>query len=56
MNRAAALCARCEQAPGDKKEKLGKWGLSPTDASQVLQQLTEQGFISEERFAVIEKE
>ena len=51
MNRAAALCARCEQAPSDILEKLGKWGLSPTDAAQVLQQLTEQGFISEERFA-----
>ena len=51
MNRAAALCARCEQAPGDILEKLGKWGLSATDAAQVLRQLTEQGFINEERFA-----
>ena len=51
MNRAAALCARCEQAPGDMRDKLFKWGLSPTDASQVLRQLTEQGFINEERFA-----
>lgn len=51
MNRAAALCARSEQAPRDISEKLTKWGLSHTDANQVLQQLTEQGFINEERFA-----
>lgn len=51
MNRAAALCARSEQAPGDIAEKLTKWGLSRTDANQILQQLTEQGFINEGRFA-----
>ena len=50
-NRAAALCARCEQAPGDIREKLLKWGLSVAEASQVLRQLTEQGFIDERRFA-----
>lgn len=50
-NRAAALCARCEQAPGEIREKLLKWGLSVADASQVLRQLTEQGFIDERRYA-----
>lgn len=50
-NRASALCARCEQAPSDIREKLLKWGLSAADASQVLRQLTEQGFIDERRFA-----
>ena len=29
MNRAAALCARSEQAPADIREKLLKWGLNP---------------------------
>ena len=51
MNRAAALCARSEQAPGDIREKLVRWGLSSGDADAVLRQLTEQGFISEERYA-----
>ena len=51
MNRAAALCARCEQAPGDMREKLIKWGLSGDDAGQIISQLTEQGFINEQRFA-----
>ena len=51
MNRAAALCARSEQAPGDIREKLLKWGLTPTEARQVLRQLQEQGFLDEGRFA-----
>ena len=51
INRAAALCARTEQAPSDMRDKLAKWGLSRTDADQVLQQLTEQGFIDEKRYA-----
>lgn len=50
-NRAAALCARCEQAPGDIREKLLKWGLSTGEAEQVLRQLMEQGFLDERRFA-----
>lgn len=51
MNRAAALCARCEQAPADVHEKLMKWGLSANDATQVTRQLTEGGFLDERRFA-----
>ena len=51
MNRAAALCARSEQAPCDIGLKLIKWGLNAGEAAQVLQQLTEQGFIDEKRFA-----
>ena len=51
MNRAAALCARSEQAPGDIREKLARWGLNSGDAETVLRQLTKQGFIDEERYA-----
>ena len=51
MNRAAALCARSEQAPADIREKLLKWGLSVSTANQVLAQLIEQGYIDEQRFA-----
>lgn len=52
LNRAAALCARSEQATGDMREKLLKWGLGADDASRVLQQLVEQGFIDDRRYAV----
>ena len=51
MNRAAALCARSEQAPGDIREKLVKWGLTPGEAGQVLARLIEQGYIDERRYA-----
>ena len=51
MNRAAALCARSEQAPSDIREKLLKWGVSVPDASRVLQDLIKQGFLDEERYA-----
>lgn len=51
MNRAAALCARSEQAPGDISEKLMKWGLSREDVSHIVQQLIQQEFLDEARFA-----
>ena len=51
MNRAAALCARSEQAPKDIRERLLKWGLENHDVSQVLQNLIEQGFLDEKRYA-----
>jgi len=51
LSRAAALCSRSEQAPADIRQKLLRWGLNANDASQVLNQLAEQGFIDEERYA-----
>ena len=51
MNRAAALCSRSEQAPADIRDKLLQWGLSADEASHVLDQLTGQGFIDEQRYA-----
>lgn len=51
-NRAAALCARSEQSLGDIREKLLKWGLSSADATRVVNDLTAQGFLDEQRFAL----
>lgn len=51
LNRAAALCARSEQAPADVRAKLQQWGLSSGDAAQVLRDLVQQGFVDEQRFA-----
>lgn len=50
-NRAAALCSRSEQASGDIRKKLLLWGLNASDASSVLRDLTEQGFIDDARYA-----
>ena len=54
FNRAAALCARSEQSSGDISGKLVKWGLGTVDARQVVDQLIEQGFIDDGRYALIE--
>lgn len=51
LKRAAALCARCEQATGDVSAKLLQWGLGSDEARQVLEQLLKQGFIDDERYA-----
>ena len=51
LNRAAALCSRSEQAPGDISSKLVTWGLSAQEADEVVARLTEQGFLNEERYA-----
>lgn len=51
FNRAAALCARSEQSSCGIGEKLIKWGLNASDAHQVLEQLMEQGFIDDGRYA-----
>ena len=48
LNRAAALCARSEQAPGDIRDKLVKWGLSASNTDQVVRQL--RAFVKD-RFA-----
>ena len=50
-NRAAALCARSEQAPGDIREKLIKWGITGNEATQILDHLTHEGFLDEARYA-----
>ena len=51
MNRAAALCARSEQAPGDIREKLLKWGLSTEDTAEVMRQLYSDGYLDTKRYA-----
>ena len=51
LNRASALCAASEQAPGDIRDKLLRWGLTAAEAADVLDQLITQGFIDERRYA-----
>ena len=51
MNRAAALCSASEQAPGDIRDKLMRWGLTPHQAADVLNRLIDEGFIDERRYA-----
>ncbi len=50
-NRAAALCARSEQAESDIRTKLGNWGLTPGEALHVIARLKAENFLNEERYA-----
>jgi len=50
-NRIAALCARSEQAPKDVLDKLTGWGIGTEEASRIVSDLTEQGFVDERRYA-----
>lgn len=49
--KAAKYCAGGEKAPFQVKQKLLNWELTEEEAQSVLQQLTTEKFIDEERFA-----
>ena len=51
LNRAAALCARSEQAASDVRGKLLRWGLTPQQAQEVIDRLIDGGYLDDERFA-----
>lgn len=47
----ADLCARSEQCPADLMAKMLRWGLTKADATQIIDYLTDNNFVNEERFA-----
>ncbi len=49
--RAAALCSRAEKCSADILTKLNRWGVDEMDADVVLQQLIEEKYVDDERFA-----
>lgn len=51
LNRAAALCARSEQAASDVRGKLLRWGLTPQQAQEVIDRLIDGGYLDDERYA-----
>lgn len=51
LNRAAALCARSEQAASDVRGKLFRWGLTPQQAQEVIDRLIDGGYLDDERYA-----
>lgn len=51
LTRAAALCARSEQAESDVRTKLLAWGLAPAAAAQVIERLQAEHFLDEQRYA-----
>ncbi len=51
FNRAAGLCAKCEQCSPDILKKLSGWGISSSEAQKIISRLEELRFLDDERFA-----
>ncbi|MBN1990479.1 MAG: RecX family transcriptional regulator [Bacteroidales bacterium] len=51
LSRAQTLCSRQEKSPGDLRTKLQSWGAEPSEISKIIESLTTDGFLNEERFA-----
>ena len=51
LNRLAALCSRTEYAESDCRAKLAAWGITPDDADAVIQDLSDNRFIDDHRYA-----
>ncbi len=49
--KAGRFCALRERSPVEVFNKLTRWGLTDMEAESVLEALTEDGFIDEQRFA-----
>jgi regulatory protein len=47
----AKLCAKAERSSGDARRLLYRWGVSPADQQAILDKLTAQKFIDDERYA-----
>ena len=50
LNKAAAYCAAAEHCRSEVQTKLLQWGASAGQADDILDQLEDQGFISESRY------
>jgi len=50
-DKAAFLCSKSEHCSFDIQEKLKSWGLASTDIDAVIEKLTAEKYIDDERFA-----
>ena len=51
LQRAAGLCSRQEQCSSNIREKLQNWNVSDEDSEKIIQKLTTEKFLDDERFA-----
>lgn len=51
LMRAAALCSAGEQCVSQIEEKLQRWGVDPEAQQRIINQLVEEKYIDEQRFA-----
>lgn len=48
-----ALCARAEKSSGDAKRLLTRWGVDPSEHQSIIERLTKERFIDDNRFATL---
>lgn len=53
FERAQFLCARQERCSDDIRKKLLQWKVSPANIDKIIQKLKADGFINDERFALM---
>ncbi len=51
LSRAASLCSTSEHCIADISEKLTRWGMTPTQADDIISRLLEEKYIDESRYA-----
>ncbi|MCM1117373.1 MAG: RecX family transcriptional regulator [Pseudoflavonifractor sp.] len=52
LEKLSSACARAEICPADALKRLARWGISSSDACHIVDRLIDEGFISEERYAL----
>ncbi|HKM93478.1 MAG TPA: regulatory protein RecX [Prolixibacteraceae bacterium] len=53
LSKCMALCSRSEKCVFDIQKKLSEWEIDEKDALQIIDELKEQRFLNDERYAVI---
>ena len=51
LHRAAALCSKSEYGSAEIDDKLSAWGIAKSDRIEIIERLTDEKFIDDERFA-----
>lgn len=51
LNRLMALCARGEHSSGEMLQKMRLWGLADEAQARIMERLTKDRFVDDERFA-----
>ncbi len=51
LSKAMAICSRSEKCINDIEKKLQNWNISSSDSEKIIDELIEQEFIDEQRFA-----
>ncbi|MDE7152376.1 MAG: RecX family transcriptional regulator [Candidatus Amulumruptor sp.] len=51
LKRLADAAARAEMCPADAAARLKRWGILSADAARIIARLTDEGYISPERYA-----